>query len=323
MKGNGKKIGIGIAIAAVIVVAVLLVFSNKVEDFHDKYEGVDLYADVAGMERQGAYTGYLNEHAGAACPAGDIEIDLFSCTGEGMEKMSSYEGESNVLMTEVGSSVSWSVDVPEAGFYNLYMEYLLPESRGVAAERELLINGEVPFEDARNISFTRIWKDGGNVRVDNQGNEIRPTQVEYYDWQYAFFRDDMGYITEPYRFYLEKGTNEITINGENEPIALKKLVVTGIKDRDTYAEYIAKQPQVNASDTAKKYEQVIQGETSTLRSESSLYAKYDRSSPSTQPNSVTHTVLNYVGGDAWRSSGQWIEWEFEVPEDGYYNIMVK
>ena len=240
-----------------------------------------------------------------------------------MEKMSSYEGESNVLMTEVGSSVSWSVDVPEAGFYNLYMEYLLPESRGVAAERELLINGEVPFEDARNISFTRIWKDGGNVRVDNQGNEIRPTQVEYYDWQYAFFRDDMGYITEPYRFYLEKGTNEITINGENEPIALKKLVVTGIKDRDTYAEYIAKQPQVNASDTAKKYEQVIQGETSTLRSESSLYAKYDRSSPSTQPNSVTHTVLNYVGGDAWRSSGQWIEWEFEVPEDGYYNIMVK
>ena len=172
MKGNGKKIGIGIAIAAVIVVAVLLVFSNKVEDFHDKYEGVDLYADVAGMERQGAYTGYLNEHAGAACPAGDIEIDLFSCTGEGMEKMSSYEGESNVLMTEVGSSVSWSVDVPEAGFYNLYMEYLLPESRGVAAERELLINGEVPFEDARNISFTRIWKDGGNVRVDNQGNEM-------------------------------------------------------------------------------------------------------------------------------------------------------
>lgn len=34
-------------------------------------------------------------------------------------------------------------------------------------------------------------------------------------------------------------------------------------------------------------------------------------------------MLNYVGGDTWRSSGQWIEWEFEVPEDGYYNIMIK
>lgn len=60
-----------------------------------------------------------------------------------------------------------------------------------------------------------------------------------------------------------------------------------------------------------------------MRSESSLYAKYDRSSPTTYPNSVTNTVLNYVGGDTWRSSGQWIEWEFEVPEDGYYNIMIK
>ena len=68
---------------------------------------------------------------------------------------------------------------------------------------------------------------------------------------------------------------------------------------------------------------LIEGEDSTYRSESSLYAKYDRSSPTTQPNSVTKTVLNYVGGEAWRSSGQWIEWEFEVPEDGFYNIMVK
>ena len=36
-----------------------------------------------------------------------------------------------------------------------------------------------------------------------------------------------------------------------------------------------------------------------------------------------YRVLNYVGGETWRSSGQWIEWNFEVPEDGYYNIMIK
>lgn len=323
MKKNGKKIGIGIAIAAAIVVVLLLVFNDKVEDFHDKYEGVDLYADVNGMERQGNYTGYLNEHADAVCPANDIEIDLFSGTGEGMEKMSSYEGEENVLYTEVGSTVTWNVQVPETGFYNLYMEYLLPESRGVAAEREVRINGEVPFEDARNITFSRIWTDGGEVRVDNQGNEIRPTQVEHYDWQNAYFKDDMGYIIDPYKFYLEKGANEITLCGENEPLALKKLVVSAIKDRDSYSDYIAKQPNVSASDAGQKYSQIVQGETSTYRSESSLYAKYDRSSPSTQPSSVTHTVLNYVGGDAWRSSGQWIEWDFEVPEDGFYNIMIK
>ena len=71
------------------------------------------------------------------------------------------------------------------------------------------------------------------------------------------------------------------------------------------------------------YKEVIQGEDSVLRSDSSLYAKYDRAAPNTQPYSVTNTVLNYVGGDAWRSAGQWIEWEIEAPADGLYNITIK
>ena len=91
----------------------------------------------------------------------------------------------------------------------------------------------------------------------------------------------------------------------------------------SYEEYVAKYSDISDQAMTAGYIQMIQGEDSTLRSESSLYAKYDRSSPTTYPNSVTNTVLNYVGGDTWRSSGQWIEWEFEVPEDGYYNIMIK
>ena len=201
--------------------------------------------------------------------------------------------------------------------------YLIPESRGVAAERGVRINGEFPFEDAQNITFTRIWTDGGEVKTDNQGNQIRPTQIEVYDWQSSCFEDDMGYITEPYRFYLEKGDNEITLEAENEPMIIRKFMVAPVSVIQSYEEYVAKYPDISDQAMTAGYIQMIQGEDSTLRSESSLYAKYDRSSPTTYPNSVTNTVLNYVGGDTWRSSGQWIEWEFEVPEDGYYNIMIK
>lgn len=193
----------------------------------------------------------------------------------------------------------------------------------MAAERGVRINGEFPFEDAQNITFTRIWTDGGEVKTDNQGNQIRPTQIEVYDWQSSCFEDDMGYITEPYRFYLEKGDNEITLEAENEPMIIRKFMVAPVSVIQSYEEYVAKYPDISDQAMTAGYIQMIQGEDSTLRSESSLYAKYDRSSPTTYPNSVTNTVLNYVGGDTWRSSGQWIEWEFEVPEDGYYNIMIK
>lgn len=321
---RNKRIAIAAVAVVVVALIVVLIAMQGVEDFHDKYAGADLTTDVAGMEREDTYTGYLNEHAGAAYPAQSAEVDLYDYEADGgVEVYTDYEGEEKVLFTDTDSKVTWKVDVPETGFYNICMEYLLPESRGVAAERVVYVNGEIPFGDARNISFSRIWTDAADPTVDNQGNEIRPSQVEVYDWQKAYFKDDMGYITDPYVFYLEKGVNTIGLEAANEPMVLRRLDIVPVQEIATYEEYLADQPVDASSDSAKNYMALIEGEDSTYRSESSLYAKYDRSSPTTQPNSVTKTLLNYVGGEAWRSSGQWIEWDFEVPEDGYYNIMVK
>ena len=324
MRNNIKKILIVIAVMIVIAIIAFILSLQGAEDFHEKYAGTDLTRDVEGMERVGTYTGYLNEHADAHDMTCEAEIDLFDYASSGkVEVYTNYEGTDKALFTDTDSSVSFHVQVPQTGYYNLYMEYLIPESRGVAAERGVRINGEFPFEDAQNITFTRIWTDGGEVKTDNQGNQIRPTQIEVYDWQSSCFEDDMGYITEPYRFYLEKGDNEITLEAENEPMIIRKFMVAPVSVIQSYEEYAAKYPDISDQAAAAGYIQTIQGEDSTLRSESSLYAKYDRSSPTTYPNSITNTVLNYVGGDTWRSSGQWIEWEFEVPEDGYYNIMIK
>ena len=319
-----KKVLIALLVFAVFIVAAVLLSRRKVADFHEKYEGADLSAEVEGAERTGTYEKYLLSHEGAAYPQEDIEVDLYKYTADGNVTVEeNYEGAEKALFTDTHSVVTWTVNIPEEGFYNLYMEYLAAESRGVAAERKVLINDELPFDDATSIEFTRIWTDKGPVKIDNQGNEIRPTQVEIFDWQNSYFVDDMGYVNEPYLFYFDKGENKITFDAINEPVAIKKLEVRAVKARDSYQEYIAKQPQNFSSTSAANFYLTIEGEDSTRRSESSLYAKYDRSSPTTSPNSVTTTVLNYVGGDAWRSNGMWVEWEFEVPDDGYYNIMIK
>ncbi len=325
MKKTSRKILIAVGVIAAIILIGVLMSMRGIENFSDKYEGQDLTADVSGMERNGTYTEYLNAHEGADRPEQSIEINLFENTSEGeVREESGVQGNGNkALFTGTGSKVTWNVDVPKAGFYNLYVEYLIPESRGVPAERAVLINGEAPFGDAKSIVFTRMWTNGGEVKVDNQKNEIRPSQVEVFDWQGAYFRDDMGFITEPYCFYFEKGENQLTLEAENEPMYISKLEIKGIAKAKNYQDYLAACGGKEGGDASKTYMQTIQGEDSTIRSESSLYAKYDRASPTTVPNSVTHTVLNYVGGDSWRSSGQWIEWDFEVPEDGFYNFMIK
>ncbi len=325
MRRSRKKLLITAIVVAVIAVICVVMSTRPVQNFEEKYAGVDLEQDIAGVERQGTYSKYLSAHANAAYPQTGVEVDLYNYTVDAGEAsvVNDFHGESQALSTESDSKVTFTVEVPETGFYNVYLEYLIPESRGVAAERCVYINGEVPFEDARNISFTRIWKDGGPVKVDNQENEIRPSQVEEFAWQKTCLKDDRGYVADPYMFYFEAGKNTISLGAENEPMVLRKMELVPVEELDTYQEYVAKQPADKSGENAKNYMLRIEGETSTYRSESSLYAKYDRSSPTTSPNSVTHTVLNYVGGEAWRSSGQWIEWEFEVPEDGYYNIMIK
>ena len=324
MKGWIKKTIIAVIVVAVLAGVIVLLSMKKVDNFSEKYAGVDLNRQIDGYERTGTYSEYLASHSDAKIAADDVEVDIFNFEADGdVSVESDYEGVDKVLYTGLNSTVSFKVNVPEAGMYNLNIDYLIPESRGVPAERSVYINGELPFEDALNVSFTRIWTDGGEVRVDNQGNEIRPTQVEQYDWQSAYFMDEVGYVVDPYLFYFDKGVNELTLAGVNEPIVIKNLKLAKVYKVDTYEEYLSKLPANNNSANLGSFVEIVQGEKSTLRSESSLYAKYDRSSPATQPASVTHTVLNYVGGDAWRTSGQWIEWDIEVPEDGFYNIAVK
>ena len=324
MRDSVKRIVVPGGVVLVIGAWILIRSLNQADDFREKYEGYDLTADVEGTVREGTYTRYQNAHADAAYPGADVEVSLPDyVSGEKVEVYDAYEGFENALYTGEGSSVTWEVEVPESGLYNVCLDYMTVESRGVAIERALYINGELPFDDAANIAFSRRWKDGGEVRVDNQGNEIRPTQVEAYAWQRAYCRDDMGYIAEPYEFYLEKGKNEITLEAVNEPMVIGQLKLAAVKEAPSYQEYLGAQGGSKASGEGLSYKQVVQGEHATLRSESSLYAKYDRSSPTTQPNSVTKTILNYTGGDAWSSPGQWIQWDVQVPEDGFYHITVK
>ena len=323
MKGAIKKLFIVIGVIAVACVALWLSSLRPVDNFNDKYAGVDLSMDAEGAMLEGTYTGYQEEHKDAAEPQKEVTVDLYNYTAkDDVEVYNDYMGEEKALYTGVDSEVTWEVDVPEAGFYNLYMEYMTVQSRGVAIERTLLINNELPFADAENITFGRIWTDAHEPKVDNQGNEIRPGQVEVYEWQSAYFKDDMGYEIEPYRFYFEKGKNTITFVGENEPMVLRKVSLTGIESAKSYDTYRA-EGGAAATGEGRTYTTVLQGEDANKRSDASLYAKFDKASANTQPYSVTTTVLNYTGGDAWKTAGQWIEWEFTVPEDGYYNIMVK
>ena len=316
MSRKWRNILIGVLVAALVIGGIWLL-SRSENNFRSKYEGADLSTDVSGIGRSNTYTSYLEKYANLPAVSETVEVDLASFEGEGGEVCA------DGVLTADESELTWKVNVPKAGLYNIRLDYLTVESRGVDIEREIAINGEVPFTGASTLCFSRLWTDANEVRKDNQGNDIRPTQVERFEKQSAYCKDDMGYQTEPYAFYFNEGENELTIRAVNEPVILCAVSLTPIMKSPTYAEYAAAQPEVSASEEALNYSQTIQGESAALRSTPSLYGRYDRSSALTEPYSVSNSILNYIGGEPWTHPGEWIQWDFEVPEDGYYNISIK
>ncbi|MBQ8136708.1 MAG: extracellular solute-binding protein, partial [Clostridia bacterium] len=314
--------GLGIFLLCVAVVVLLVVvLGGGSQDYHVKYEGADLKSDVSGIGRSDTYDGYLLACASVPLATEPVSVNVSVFEGDG-EMKTGTDGVPGVL-TPDGSYVTWRVNVPAEGMYTVLLDYETVESRGVDMERELYINGELPFSGAGSLTFARLWTDAGPVRKDNQGNDIRPSQVEVFAPQQVYCRDDMGYIVEPYRFRFAAGENTLSLKAVNEPMMIRAITLMPVAAEETYAAYASAQPQASMSQSAREYQTILQGESAQRRSSPSLYARYDRSSPDTKPYSVSNTVLNYIGGDPWNNAGQWIEWDFTVPEDGYYTIAIK
>ncbi|MDR0503038.1 MAG: extracellular solute-binding protein [Treponema sp.] len=312
-----------IAVAVLAVAALILLFSQfKEGDFSAKYEGYDLSGASAG--RSNIYIRYMERYADIPHGEEDIPVDIFSwISAEGVSVLENFEHEKQVLRTEEAGYVEFSVDVKKSGLYFLHIEYFPLQSRGIAIERALYINGEIPFLGADRLAFQRVWGDGANIRFDNQGNEIRPPQVEKPKWENAWFKDSLGYITDPYYFYFSEGVNTVRLEGVNEPMAIRAFALKAPVQTKSYRDYIADVETEHYKNARSNYLLKVQGEKAVRRSDPSLYAIYDRSSGATEPPSVAKIRLNMIGGQSWRVAGQWIEWEFDVPEDGMYRITVK
>lgn len=227
--------------------------------------------------------------------------------------------------------VSFKVNVEEAGFYNLYLNYFTVIGYSSSVERTLMINGEVPFDGADSFVFSRIWQDSassydedGNLKRDTNGNDLKPQQVEVYTFRDGYFKDDMGYVTEPTMFYLEEGENEITLISIKEPILIDQLHIMSVKKSKTYDEYLAElESKYGTPSLTNQTTGVIQAEKASYKSSPTLYPTTDRSSSNTTPFSLKETRKNAIGGDQWKVLGDWISWNFTVPESGYYNISMR
>lgn len=249
------------------------------------------------------------------------------------EYRENYQGmEGTSVLTTEDSLIEYAFQVEEAGFYDLSLLYYPVPGKNSAIQRSIFLDGQLPYEELSLVEFQRIWRmdvtdsyvnaEGVTLRSwgkDNQGNDLKPGCVEAPEWIESSLYDSQGYVTTQLSLYLTPGVHTVSLVGLREPLLIRWLRLSNRGSVEEYQTVKDAWDSAGAQDTTGHVIR-IEAENAARTSSQMLYAKQDQSSPAVYPASAKELLNNTIGGESWRLNGQWIEWEFDVPEDGYYHI---
>lgn len=246
-----------------------------------------------------------------------IDIDLASADFSEMDG----EVKSNGLVTTDDGTVSFEFEVEEDALYELEISYEgLPGSETVI-ERSLAIDDSIPFAEAEQLIFRRVFQDSSQEYQEEEGNHTFPSQIEVSVEQTVRIRDQQGYYPEPLKFYLEEGEHTLSFISIKEPMLIKSLAFVPETVLPDYEEYRSTYADVSVIE--KSQLDPIQAESALYKSSPSLYAINDRTSPKTTPYHPSYVRLNAIGGQAWNRAGDWLEWSIDIPETGLYELSLR
>lgn len=276
--------------------------------------------------RQTSYTNYVKKYTDAARPDKTVEVlgkdyDPASVT-DAQITVTTVDGENDVMQwANQEGSVSWTVNIPETGVYNIKMIYETLESNTNDVEFSLLIDGESPYATASRITLSKRWINESEIKQDSRQNDIRPGQISTPCWQETPLEDIDGLFNEPLEFYMEAGEHTITFESEKAEFAVKSF---------TFYQYEAPAAYTAPSDSdltqAQGQKITLEGETAAYKSSRTLYPTADKSSyltSSANGSSPTKTRYNTIGSGSWTQSTQTVTWEFNVDKAGYYKIGIR
>lgn len=286
-----------------------------------------------------SYADYLEQHDEAVRPDCVITVDAdtfvrYEDAGETAQPqvLADWEGMAgNSVLTGEESLVEWVVNVPETGLYDLSLLYYPYEGKNSAMQRAFFVDGKLPYSELALVEFNRVWVNGTfesytdengitlrNWDKDNQGNDLKPSPSEQPEWCTRGLHDSNGYISQELSIYLTEGQHTLTLLSLREPMLLRSITLQNTARPESYAD-------VKATGDAAGYQDAMgvsvrfEAENATRTSSQMLYPVQDQSSALVYPVSTRYLLNNSIGS-SWKNAGQWIEWQFEVPQDGYYEL---
>ena len=176
------------------------------------------------------YSEYISQYEKADKPTDEYVIDAadyIASEGMDIDKYDDYEGMAGEsIYTGQDGYVEYKVNISTEGLYEMSLNYFPIEGNGSSIQRAFFIDGELPYRQMTGIEFSRVWTNENSTwDTDNQGNDLKPTQIEQPEWVTSKLYDVDGYVTEPLKVYMTKGVHTITVVSQREPMILRSITL--------------------------------------------------------------------------------------------------
>ena len=301
---------------SVLFSGISLQITTAYADEADNSAAVTETESVANTETEiQDYVQYTANHGVTNKATAAIEVPVTAYAADGAD----VTVNENTLSWNSGEgSVTWNFEVSETALYNLEFIWQAKES-GVDIEMGVMIDGAYPFDGADEIVLSRLWKNSDEFRVDAQGNEYAPEQIEIDGFIETVVRDYEGATIDPFEFALTAGTHTITIIKPEQSVEFKNILFTAPEKTESYE-------KVSASYNVENLETdtiTIQGEDADVKTSNSMIPKSNNSDAGMSPSDPYKTLINFIGGTAWQSAGSQLSWSFDVEKSGYYYINMR
>lgn len=304
-----------VLLLSVCILSQSIAYADTGETAEDAYSDFYYYA-------QDTYDDYIKKLEGKENASATLKVsaDSYDLSASENVQMAEYDGIKAVTVAENGT-LTIPVVVKESGFYNIALNYYPVSSGTSSIKLEVLIDGELPFYEAQSFSLKRVWQDSTEKEYDSQGNQIRLSSKETPVWMNKTLTDSGGFMRDPLCFYFEEGEHTICFSVYQNDLVLSQLQLTPPQELPSYETVISSyesQGYVDAVETSR-----VEAEETSAKSDRSIVIMNDRTSPATVPYSGKEIIYNSIGAGSWKTVGEWVEWELEVPEDGLYTIVLR
>ena len=262
-----------------------------------------------------------------------VKVDVNNYTEfEGAQpEIKSLEGKDNVLyISNDNESVTWQITVEESGFYQINIEYLPVDGNGLAVSRGLMIDGEYLYDELSNIKLVRHWVDSDKPKVNNLGDQVRPSQLEIQEWTKTAIYDAQGEYAAPLKVALTAGTHTIKLVFIDQPLAIASFEFGAPEQLKSYADVLKDWKAAGYKNATKTIRFEAEDKDHIDYKTDSSITIASSSDSTLSPASIEHKgkvykgitskIYNHLGASSWGKGGQEIQWTFTVEESGLYQL---